>query len=105
MVGITTDENDGEIKDNEGSTVAYSGTATTTAANVPATAGNIISGALVENTGSNDLEVSYDGGTTYYTLLKKQFVSWDIKGEITQLVVKTPTGTTTYQALINFEVS
>lgn len=96
---------DQEIKDLEGSTVVYSGTATTTPANVPSSAGAIISGALVENTGSLDLQISYDGGTTYFTLGRGENVSWTIKGRITQIKVKTPSSTTTYQAIVNFEVS
>lgn len=92
-----------ETSDNVGSTKAFQGTATTTPSNVPAVAGNKISQAGVSNTGSIDLQVSFDGGVTFTTLLKKEFLSWDIKGEPTQLIVKTPSGSTTYDILINFE--
>lgn len=92
-----------ETSDNIGSTKAYQGTATTTPSAVPAVAGNVISQMGITNTGSVDIQVSFDGGTTYTNLLKKEFLSWDVKGEIQQLYVKTLTSTTTYDILINFE--
>lgn len=94
---------DVEIRDNTGSTKAYSGTATTTAANIPATAGNVISGCEIANRGSVDMQVSFDGGATFTTILKKESLSWDVKGNIQQLQIKTAASTTTYDALINFE--
>lgn len=92
-----------EISDNEGSTVVYSGTATTTPANVPASAGNIMSGFGLQNTGNENMQISMDGGTTYFTVGKKDFFAWDVKGNITQVQVKTPASTTTYEIVINFE--
>ena len=100
---LGSDGGDQEVQDNVGSTVAYSGTATTTPANVPSSADKIISGIGLENTDSNDMQVSMDGGTTYFTIAKKQFFSWNVKGNITQIQVKTPTSTATYQVVINFE--
>lgn len=92
-----------ETKDNDGSTVAYSGTATTTVSNIPAIAGNVISGCEIVNRGSINLEISFDGGATYATLEKKESLSWDIKGNITQIKVKTLVDTTVYGCIINFE--
>lgn len=92
-----------ETSDNVGSTKAYQGTATTTPSTVPASPGNVISQAGITNTGSTDIQVSFDGGITYTNLLKKEFLSWDVKGQITQLYVKTTTSLTTYDILINFE--
>lgn len=92
-----------EISDNEGSTVVYSGTATTTPANVPSSAGAIISGIGVDNTGTLDLLVSMDGGTTYKTIGRGEFFAWDVKGDIKQLSVKTNTSTTTYEIVLNLE--
>lgn len=91
------------VLDNIGSTVVYSGTATTTPANVPSSAGNIISGIGLDNTGSLAMQVSMDGGTTYKTIGRGEFFSWNVKGEITQIQVKTPTSTSTYEIVINFE--
>lgn len=92
-----------EIVDNDGSTVVESGTATTTPANVPSVAGNIISGVGIENYGNADLLTSFDGGTTFKTLEKGGFLSWDVKGNITQLVVKTLSGTADYEIILNLE--
>lgn len=103
MGGIFVDENSGEIKDNLGSTEVFTGTATTTPANVPTVADKIISGFGINNTGSQSIEVSMDGGTTFYTIKKSIFFSWNVKGEILQLVVQTPSGTTDYEMIINFE--
>lgn len=95
--------NNFEISDNVGSTVVYSGTANTTPANVPSSAGNVISGIGVDNTGSLDMQISMDGGTTYKTVGRGEFFSWDVKGQIKQVQVKTPTSTSTYEIVINFE--
>lgn len=92
-----------EIKDNDGATKAYSGTVTTTPSNIPSVADKVISGMEIVNRGSVDMEISFDGGTTFTTIVKKESLSWDIKGMITQLVVKTISGSTTYDCLINFE--
>lgn len=91
-----------EVEDNEGSTVVYSGTANSTPANVPSSAGAVISGVGVDNTGSESMQVSFDGGTTYKTVNKKTFLSWNVKGRITQIQVKSTNGTT-YEAILNFE--
>lgn len=91
-----------EISDNRGSSVVYSGTATTTPANVPSSPGEVISGMSI-STGLNDILVSFDGGTTFFTVSRRGFFSHNVKGEITQLVVKTLTGTSDYEILINFE--
>lgn len=92
-----------ETSDNVGSTKAYQGTASTTPSLVPAVADKVISQMGVTNTGSVDLQISFDNGLTYTNLLKKEFLSWDVKGNIKQLYVKTLASTTTYDILINFE--
>lgn len=104
-MGITQDKapKRQEVDDNVGSTVVYSGTATTTPANVPAVAGNGISGVGIDNYGNQDLLVSFDSGTTFKTLVKGDFYSVNIKGLPTQLSIKTLTGTADYEIMINFE--
>lgn len=103
-MGIYVDEQSEEIKDNEGSSVAYSGTATTTPADVPSSPGNIISGVSIFN-GLNDIQVSFDGGSTYITIGRRAFFSHNVKGEITQFKIKTPSATSDWEALVNFEES
>jgi hypothetical protein len=92
-----------EQKDNQGSTVAVNGTATTVVANVPAVAGNIISGFSVWNDGAVPLQISFDGGTTFHDHDKKSFMSHNIKGEPRQLQVKTASSTAAYRILFNLE--
>lgn len=91
-----------ETEDNKGSTVAYSGTATTSIANIPSSADKIISGFALKN-GLSDVQLSFDGGTTYFTVDRRGFFSTNIKGEITQVKIKTASGTSAYEALVQFE--
>lgn len=100
-MGINSGRNQ-EIADNDGSTVAYSGTATTTVSNVPSTPGNVISGISLWN-GLTEVEVSFDGGTTYIPIGRRAFFSHNVKGQITQFKIKTASGTSDWDALINFE--
>lgn len=93
------------ILTNKGSTVAYSGTATTTPASVPAVAGNIINQIALKRspTGSQNLEISMDGGSTYFPITKADQLTWDVRGEITQVLLRTTASTITWNMLINFE--
>jgi len=86
-----------------GTTVSFTGTATTTPVNVPAAADKIITGAgiLRDSTGST-LEVSFDNGTTFFTLEKTDSITWDVKGDIKQLKFKTSSGSVAFRVLINF---
>jgi hypothetical protein len=105
MGGVTLDKgpDQQEVQDNLGSSVVYSGTANTTPAGVPAVAGNIISGFDIDNYGNQDMFISMDGGTTYRTLAKSDYYSWNLKGNQTQIYVKTLTDTCDYEMTINFE--
>lgn len=91
-----------EIKDNAGATTAFSGTATTTPANVPSSAGAVISGAYIRSE-DNNLEVSFDGGTSYFPLNRNESISWNVMGEITQLSLRTSSGSADYVILLNRE--
>lgn len=91
-----------EQVDNAGRTENFSGTATTSPVNVPAVANEKISGYLVVAQDKN-LQVSDDGGTTYFTFDDGDAMAWDVKGEITQIQVKTSSGTADYKIKINFE--
>ena len=91
------------IRGNEGTTTTFSGTATTTPANVPSTAGNVISGLGLDNTGNQDIQISMDGGTSYKTVGRGEFFTWDVKGGITQVQLKTLSSTSTYELTLNRE--
>lgn len=91
-----------ESEDNIGSTRGYSGVATVVAANVPAVAGKAISGFMWAIDGEN-LEISADGGLTFFKVPKKSEGFKDIKGRPTQLIVKTSVATCGYSLWIDFE--
>ena len=94
-----------ETEDNAGSTQVFTGTATTTPSNVPAVAGNAISGVGIVARRGN-LEVSFDGGLTFWPFEQtRESLTWDVKGRITQLVVRTSSGSVDYRIIINFEDS
>jgi hypothetical protein len=92
-----------EIEDNEGVSTSFSGTATTSVANVPVSADKVISGASIWNDGTVPLQISFDGGTSFHDQDKKSFMSHNIKGNVTQLQVKTAATTADYRIIINFE--
>ena len=91
-----------EGRDNNGSTVAFSGTATTTPADVPGSPGNRISGFMFSVDGEN-IQISADGGASYFDVPKKAIGYKDIKGEPTELKIKTSSGSTDYNLWIDFE--
>lgn len=95
-------ESEFEIKDNQGSSVPFNGTATTTPQNIPAVAGNVISGFVLSVDGQN-VEVSTDGGSNYYAVPRNGSISWDVKGEITQIQVRTSSGSTGFSGIVNLE--
>lgn len=91
-----------EISDNAGRTEAFSVTATTTPQSVPAVAGEQISGFLFSIEG-RDVEISTDGGTSYFPFPRDAQGAKDVKGEITQLSVRTSAGSATVNLWIDFE--
>lgn len=93
-----------EINDNDGSTVGFSGTATTSITDIPSVADKRISGFMFTVDGEN-IQISADGGTTYFDVPKKGNGAKDIKGDITQLKIRTSTGTTDYSLWVDFEDS
>jgi len=92
------------IMGNKGASTAYVGTATTSVASVPSVAGNAISQCLIRALDKN-IEISLDGGTTFLMMEKNDALTWDVKGEITQIQIKTSVATGAYRMLINTEES
>lgn len=91
-----------ESSDNIGSTVAFNGTATTSVQSIPAVADKIISGFGLTVSGNN-VEISTDGGATFFRLPRRASITWDVKGEIRQIQIRTSSGSTDFDFLINFE--
>ena len=96
--GIQQDE---QLPANEGGTENFSGTLNTTAIQIPSSADKIISGFLIVADGSN-IEFSDDGGSTWFPLERRERISWDAKGLIKQISLRTSSGTADYRAKINF---
>ena len=86
-----------------GTTDHFNGTATTSPANVPASAGNAITSVMVKNTNSANinLQVSFDGGSTFYDIERGEVLSGEPKGSLTQFIVQTASSTATYQSIVN----
>ena len=91
-----------EISDICGSTEAFSGTATTIVQDIPSVAGNIISGFMFSVDGNN-VQISADGGVTYFNVPRKATGYKQVKGEITQLKVRTSSGSTGFDFWVDFE--
>lgn len=91
-----------------GTTKQFNGTATTTAASIPAIADKTISEVLVRSVLTNPtarkLLASFDGGLTFLTLNRSEGVIWSPNAQ-KQVVVKSDSSTTDYEVVINFEVN
>lgn len=86
----------------DGTTASYSGSATTSPSLVPAVAGNAIKEILLKNESSSiAVLVSLDGGSTYFSIPAERTLSVDpVRGDITQVLVKTLSGTASYSSII-----
>lgn len=88
-----------------GTTGHYNGSVGTTAVAIPSVAGNKITEVLVQspqsNSSSKELYVSFDGGTTFFTLYRGGALFWKIKGTVTQVYVKGNISTVDYEILMN----
>jgi hypothetical protein len=97
-----------ETTDRVGTTTHFNGTATTSPALVPASAGDSIAEVLIRNLltnpTANKLEVSFDG-IEYFTLNRSEHIVWGVKGNLTQIYVRSTSGTADYQIIMNRELS
>lgn len=96
-----------EIQDLQGSTVHYSGTASTVEANIPTVADKVISEVFFkcdfQTPNTKKCLISFDGGTGWLTLDVGEMIGWSQKGKRTQIKVKANTTGVTYQAIVNYE--
>ena len=94
-----------EFVNASGSTSVYSGTATGSTVSIPAVADKVIEKFELFNASpqtSRILQVSMDGGSTFFDIANETSYEWDPKG-IKQLVIKSIGGATEYQLTINFQ--
>lgn len=97
-----------ETVDASGTTAHFNGTVTTSPANVPSSAGNVIAELLIHNTSTLptvNLLVSFDGGTTFKTIKPDGVLIWSPKGGLKQIRIKSSTGTASYEIIMNREES
>ena len=78
------------IESTKGTTVSFPGTATDTNQNVPSSDCNVIIEALIinnESQAARTLDVSFDDGTTFITIVGSSALTWEPKGDIKHLVI------------------
>lgn len=101
-----------EQKDVLGKTRQYVGSVGTVNVSVPASPVGVISEFLIRNPDSNNINtkllLSLDGGTSFFSLGRGEFLGWSPKNNesdmpIQQLVIKGSSPTTAYEVLMNFE--
>jgi hypothetical protein len=102
-----------DIRDTLGKTIHYSGTVGLTSALVPPAIGDKLGSVIVRNPQTNGinttLKVAFDGGTTYITLGRGEFVGWYPKNNasgtpITQIRILGSVAATNYEIIADFEV-
>lgn len=96
-----------ELQDLDGSTAHFSGTVGTSAIALPTVAGNIISEVVIkcpfQTPVTKTLKVSFDGGTSFFTLDPGEFIGWSAKGSLRQIYIKGGVAGVTYDILLNRE--
>lgn len=89
----------------DGSTDHFNGTVGTSSVAIPASAGNVISEVLIRNPKSNsilkDLLVSFDGGTTFFTISRNDYLVWGPRDNLTQIYIKGNLASTDYEIIMN----
>lgn len=103
---------DFETKDVLGKTLPFTGNVGTSNLTLPAASAGKISEVLIRNPGTNlvttKLYLSFDGGATFFSLSRGEFIGWSPKNNasntpIDQIVIKGSVAVTAYEILINVE--
>jgi hypothetical protein len=95
-----------ELEDTRGTTSHFNGSVTTVVS-VPAVADKAISELIIQNRSNsvNDvLDISFDGGSNFFSITRSGNLAWTQKGSATQIKIRSRNGgSVDYQILINFE--
>lgn len=94
-----------ETQDREGSTSHHNGTATSVAAGVPSVAAGFITEVLMtvpKQSGNAAVKISFDS-VNYIEVKELGHISWSMKGDVTQVFVKTDSGSFDYEIILNRE--
>lgn len=103
---------DFETKDVLGKTLPFTGTVGTSNLTLPPSVQGKISEMLLRNPNTNSINtklyLSFDGGTTFFSLSRGEFIGWSPKSNasntpIEQIVIKGSVALTDYELLINVE--
>jgi hypothetical protein len=103
---------DFETKDVLGKTLQYSGNVGLSNLTLPAVSEGKISEFLLRNPDTNNITtkllLSLDGGTTFFSLARGEFIGWSPKNTvanmpINQIVIKGSVAVTAYELIINVE--
>lgn len=92
-----------EISDKAGQTFHHNGTATTSAVSIPASPAGVIDYVLIDNRGNNTIEVSFDSGGNWKKIDKLGVLTWLVKGNVNQIRIRSVSGTSAYEILMNRE--
>lgn len=96
-----------ETQDLTGSTVHYNGTMGTSNVAIPTVADKVMAEVLVKCPYQTPLSVecyvSFDSGTTFFTLGVGEYLGWSLKGNIKQIYIKGSTAGVAYQIIANYE--
>jgi hypothetical protein len=102
-----------DVRDTLGKTIHFSGSVGLTSLLVPPSIGDKLGSVIVRNPQTNGinttLKVAFDGGTTYITLGRGEFVGWYPKNNssgtpITQIRILGSVAVTYYEIIADFEV-
>jgi hypothetical protein len=103
---------DFETKDILGKTLPFSGTVGTSNLTLPTSSQGKISEMLLRNPNTNGINtklyLSFDGGTTFFSLARGEFIGWSPKSNasntpIEQIVIKGSVALSDYELIINVE--
>lgn len=96
-----------EVQDLSGTTAHFTGTVGTISVALPSSPGNIISEVVIkcpfQTPTTKQLQVSFDGGVTYFTLDPGEFIGWSVKGKRRQIHIKGAVVGVVYDVIMNRE--
>jgi hypothetical protein len=101
-----------ETQDILGKTLPFTGNVGTSNLTLPVVSQGKISDVLIRNPDTNlitkKLFLSFDGGTTFFSLSRGEFIGWSPKNNasnmpINQIVIKGSAAATDYEIIINVE--
>lgn len=98
-----------EVSDKLGATEQYDGVVGTTPIDLPGAPGTIISEFIIQcpfdQSDTNTLKISLDGGSNYLTIQPAGLWAWTPKGEVRQITLLGNVAGVKYEVVLNKELS